>query len=98
MSEMSEYLPTFVLNELHLYISDFEEEFFEYLNQILKGESNLAKIRKLLVKHLKNLKVSKFEVKNQSILLSVLLMCYWSKDYETNLYIYTKFKEKIDST
>lgn len=98
MSEMSEYLPTFVLNELQLYISDFEEGFFKYLNQILEGESNQAKIRKLLVQHLKNLKVSKFEVKNQYILLSALLMCYWSKDYETNLYIYNKFKEKIDST
>ena len=93
---MQELLPPFVLNELQLYISDFETEFFESLASIIGSEKEPSRVRNLLVKHLKDLKVSKFGEIDQYLLLTTMLLCYWSKEYETNLSLYNKFQGQIN--
>ncbi len=93
---MQELLPPFILNELNLYIANFEAEFLKNLADIIGTEKTPSKIRTLLVQYLKSVKVSKFADIDQSILLTAMLLCYWSKEYETILTLYDKFQDKID--
>ncbi|MCE7743394.1 MAG: hypothetical protein GOP50_13165 [Candidatus Heimdallarchaeota archaeon] len=88
-------LPIFVRKELEFYQQGIEDSVEELFTSVIGQETDEIKIRQTISNYFSSKTTGDLEDNEKVLLLGNFLLCYWSKEYETIIEHFLKFKENL---